>query len=135
MHPLKRRSRKSMSLKAAELAAAVPQVVAHRLTRLAMAGPTLSVRDRKEFQRMVAEKNAAFGEAWSAMGRQTLHAQQAMAVSLWQSMWLPALGGKAPTALATQMHRAALAIAGKGLGPVHRKAMANAKRLARTKLR
>jgi hypothetical protein len=34
-----------------------------------------------------------------------------------------------------QLQHATLGILGKGLGPVHRKAVANAKRLARTKLR
>ena len=45
--------RKTMSLiiKAAELAFAVPQVVAHRVTRMAIAGPSLSERDQKEFRR------------------------------------------------------------------------------------
>jgi hypothetical protein len=34
-----------------------------------------------------------------------------------------------------QVHGATLGVLGKGLAPVHRKAVANAKRLARTKLR
>jgi hypothetical protein len=33
------------------------------------------------------------------------------------------------------LHDAALAVLGKGLAPVHRRAVANAKRLARTRLR
>jgi hypothetical protein len=40
-----------------------------------------------------------------------------------------------PAASAAQWHKAALGVLGKGLTPVHRKAVANAKRLARTKLR
>ena len=53
-----RRARKTQSIvtQAVELAFAVPQVVAHRVTRMAIAGPTLSARDRKEFQRMGAER-------------------------------------------------------------------------------
>ena len=53
---------KPLIAKAAELAFAAPQVVAHRVTRMAIAGPSLSERDRKEFQRMGAEKTAAFSE-------------------------------------------------------------------------
>lgn len=37
--------------------------------------------------------------------------------------------------VAAQLQGAALAMLGKGIAPMHRKAVANAKRLARTKLR
>ena len=37
MPPIKRRTAKSVSTKTAELAMAVPQVVAHRLARMALA--------------------------------------------------------------------------------------------------
>ena len=56
----KARGSRSLAVKAAELAFAVPQVVVHRIIRMALSGPELSARDRKEFERMVAEKNAAF---------------------------------------------------------------------------
>ncbi len=64
----RRRTRKSKSIaaKSMELAIAVPQVVAHRVTRMALAGPRLSDRDRKEFQMMVMEKQTAFAQAWVA---------------------------------------------------------------------
>ena len=81
------RRRKSLSLlaKSAELAIAAPQVIAHRVTRIAIAGPTLSARDRKEFHLMVAEKMAGFGEAWSAMVLQTIRANQTVAVWLFRA--------------------------------------------------
>jgi hypothetical protein len=133
-----RHSRKSKSLaaKSAELAFAVPQVVAHRVTRMAIAGPTLSERDRKEFKLMSDEKTAAFAESWNAMTVHALQANQALASSLMRSMWTP-FPGRQPSAgaIAAQAHRAALDVLDKGLSPVHRKAVANAKRLARTKLR
>ena len=47
----------------AELAWAAPQVVAHRLGRMAQAGPILSDRDRREFTGMVVEKQLAFAQA------------------------------------------------------------------------
>ncbi len=126
----------SLAWKAAELAVAVPQVVAHRMTRMALAGPTLSPRDRKEFQGMVAEKNAAFSAAWTAMAWQTAVAQQTLAASFLTSM-LSAGRGRRPSAAAaaTQWHNAAVGVLGKGLAPVHRQAVANARRLAKTKLR
>ncbi|WP_088281794.1 polyhydroxyalkanoate granule-associated phasin [Ideonella sp. A 288] len=130
------RLRKSQSVtsQAAELAMAVPQVVVHRMTRLAMAGPNVSARDRKEFQLMVEEKQAAFTEAWQAMATQSLHAQGQLAASFMQSLWTPASPHSA-TSLATQMHDATMGVLGKGIAPMHRKAVANAKRLARTRLR
>jgi hypothetical protein len=132
-----RRKRSSLQLQAAELAWAVPQVVAHRLARMAAAGPKPTPRDRKEFARMVAEKHAAFGESWQAMARHTLQAQQSLALSLARAAMTPPSPRRKPAAhaLALQMHQAALSVFGKGLAPVHRRAVANAKRLGRTKLR
>ena len=132
------RRRKSLSLlaKSAELAIAAPQVIAHRVTRMAIAGPMLSARDCKEFHLMVTEKMAGFGEAWSAMVLQTIRANQTAAVSLFRAFLAPSLRRRASTtAVAAQLQSAALDILAKGLAPVHRKAVANAKRLARTKRR
>jgi hypothetical protein len=124
-----------LAVKAAELAFAVPQVVAHRMTRMALSGPKLSARDRKEFDLMVAEKSAAFGESWNAMTVQTARANQALAASFFRSFLSLARGERPSVSSAAQLHKAALGVLGKGLAPVHRKAVANAKRLARTKLR
>src|SRR4051812_38266038 len=78
-----RRSRVSRSLatQAAELALAVPQVVAHRVTRMALSSAKPSPRDRREFERMVAEKNIAFGESWKAMATHAALANQVLAAS------------------------------------------------------
>ena len=132
----RRRANRSLAVKAAELAFAVPQVVAHRVTRMVTSGPKLSSRDRKEFELMVAEKNAAFGESWNAMAVQAVLANQALAASFFKA-FLDATRGKKPSAArsANQLQRAALGVLGKGFAPVHRKAVANAKRLRRTKLR
>ena len=134
--PARRRPSASLSAKTTELALAVPQVVAHRLLRMAHAGPHLSARDRKEFARMVAEKNEAFGAAWQAMAVHGARAQQAFGASLFASFLAVARGRRpSPARSVAQLQHATLGILGKGLGPVHRKAVANAKRLARTKLR
>lgn len=130
------RKSKSLATKSAELAFAVPQVVAHRVARMAIAGPMPSARDRREFKLMSDEKAAAFAESWLAMSRHAMQANQALAASGLQAMWAPFPGRKpAGGHLAAQAQRAALAVLDKGLSPVHRKAVANAKRLARTKLR
>ena len=85
---------------------------------------------------MAAEKNAAFGESWNAMAVQAMLANQALAVSFFKSFLAVGRGKKPSVARsAAQLQRAALGVMGKGLAPVHRKAVANAKRLGRTKLR
>ncbi len=134
--PNRRRRPASLALQSAELAIAVPQVVAHRLSRMAQAGQSPSVRDQREFQRMFSEKGSAFAESWLAMGWQMLRAQQSLMMSFWQSMWWPTLWGR-PTArsLGSQMQRAGWSIAGHGMAPVHRTAVANAKRLSRRRSR
>ena len=133
-----RNARKSTSLavKSAQLAVAAPQVVAHRLTRMALSGPQLSKRDRKEFSMMVHEKQAAFAHAGRDMAVQTIRANQAIAASLWRAFFNPfAYPKPAAKTVAVQMQNAALDVLSKGLAPVHRKAVSNAKRLAKTKLR
>lgn len=133
-----RRTRKNhtLAMKTAELAFAAPQVMAHRLTRMALSGPVPNQRDRDEFRRMSSEKAHAFQQSWQAMWAQAWRAQWAMGAWVMRSMASPAQLRKAtPTALAAQLHGAALGVAHKGLAPVHRKAVANAKRLSRTKLR
>ena len=133
-----RRKRKTVSLavKMAELAFAAPQVVAHRVTRMAVAGPIHSPRDRKEFKRMSAEKAEAFAESWNAMTMQAFSANQALAASYFRALWSPSLRGMPSAgAVTARLQGVALDVLGKGLSPVHRKAVANAKRLGRTKLR
>jgi hypothetical protein len=133
-----RRTRKSKSIavKSMELAMAVPQVVAHRVTRMALAGPKPSERDRKEFQLMVIEKQAAFVQAWSDMAIQAFRANQALPAFMLRFFFTP-FSYKKPSAasVAAQVQNAAIGVLGKGLAPVHRKAVSNAKRLAKTKLR
>ncbi len=70
------------------------------------------------------------------MAAQAALAQRQLAASFFRS-FLSVAKGKKPSAAASasQLHKAALGVLGKGFAPVHRKAVANAKRLARTKLR
>lgn len=102
---------------------------------LALAGPAPSARDRREFRRMSAEKVAAVAESWNAMVRQTLQANQTLALSFLRAFWSLARA-KSSTASATrQAGREVLDIVQQGLAPVHRRAVANAKRLSRTTLK
>jgi len=126
-----KRQSTSLIVKATELAVAVPQVVAHRVTRMALAGAPPTARDQREFRQMGTEKMAAFTESWNAMATQAFRANYVLATSFWRS-WL---SGRPSPFSGSQLHSAALGVLGKGLGPVHRRAVANAKRLARTRLR
>ena len=114
-------------VKLAELGFAAPQVIAHRVNRMALAGPTPSARDRKEFTGMVVEKQVAFAQAWMAMVAEGVRLQQSLALSL--------LTGATPSQHGARMQAAMTRAIGAGRAPVHRKAVSNAKRLARTKRR
>ena len=100
-------------MRAAELALAVPQVVAHRVARMAAAGPWPGASDRREFRTMGTEKIAVFNESWSAMWLHAWRAQLQFGLQLMHWWWSAARIGE------------------HGLKPVHRRAVANAKRLSR----
>lgn len=110
-----------------QLALAVPQVMSHRLSRLALAGAAPSAADRKEFQRMSAEKVAAVSESLNAMALQTMLAQQHAAMSLALACWSPS--PRSAQRLADHLTDATLGVIGAGVTPFHRRATANAKRL------
>ena len=118
-----------------ELALSVPQVFAHRVTRMALAGPQLSDRDRKEFQIMLTEKHAAFAHAWSDMATHAFRENQAFTAYMLRFFFAPlSLKRRSAASTAAQVHRAAIGVFGKGLAPIHRKAVSNARRLAKTRL-
>lgn len=130
------RSTQALTAKTADLTLAAPQVVAHRVTRMALVGPMLSQRDRNEFSRMVTEKIGAFVQAWQAMALQALLAQQALAASAWRMALSPMpWSASSASRAAAQVQDAAASVLDKGLTPVHRTVVANAKRLSRTKFR
>jgi hypothetical protein len=103
-----------------------PQVMAQRLARIAAAGASPSARDRKEFHRMGTEKIAALNEAWTAMAFEAFRANQQLTLSLMQSLWYPWVTSR-------QVSNAALGVLGKGMAPIRRRAVANAKRLGRAR--
>ena len=140
MNVSSRRKAARLGTQASELMLAAPQVVAHRLGRMARAGHRPSVKDQREFHRMGAEKLAAFGEAWQAMTLQMLKSNQRLAASMMRSGWPGAAlrngSMDAPLARAAALwQQAALDILGQGIRPVHRRAVANAKRLGRSRIR
>ena len=128
----RKRTRTPSWLKATEFALAVPQVVSHRLTRMASAGMSPSARDRSEFLRMGTEKVAAFAESWNAMAMEAMRVQQRASILWWRAFWMPWLYGNPNRYAASSMRNAQRRIFGKGMAPIQRRAVANAKRLART---
>ena len=104
-----------------EIGVAAPQVVARRVARMAVAGPVPSARDRREFTAMVVEKQVAFTQSWLAMGMEMFKLQQRL---FWSWMRNPWMAGR-------QLPAMGQSVVAKGLEPVRRKAVANARRLGR----
>jgi hypothetical protein len=143
----------NLAAKMVEMMLASTQVIAHRTSRMAMAGHTPNRRDRREFALMGQEKLEAgtksaqamaahmltMGEFWGAPYRDCLRnyaalvsfansrtASQAIArqATLARALGQSTLGmAKASTSVTRLAHR--------GLRPIHAKAVANAKRLGK----
>ena len=126
------RHSRALARQAVELGFAVPEVVAHRLQRIAFAGFPASVRDQREFHRMSAEKLAAGVESWNAMLLEML--QAGVRLSLWWTPWFwlqSPFVDASPRSAVRRLQHAGLGVLAKGVAPVHRRAVANAKRLRR----
>jgi hypothetical protein len=103
---------------------------------MALAGAHPTARDRREFQLMGAEKVAAFYESWYAMYVQVLRIQLEVAASIVRSMSFPLAHGRPlPSMPRMDVARRGLTVLGKGMAPVRRRAVANARRLGRVRLR
>lgn len=132
MPPRRRSPSERLAHQAFELSVAAPQVVAQRLTRMALAGHAPTARDRDEMMRMGSEKVVAFHESWAAMWMQLWQAQWTMAQSMMSAGLATSMGGSArPSDWMATLPLTATRILSAGLQPVHGKAVANAKRLAR----
>ena len=144
------------ALKAWELWVAVPQVIWHRTSRIAAAGPFPDARDQREFRRMGQEKVEAFSESIGAMTIQMLKLNQEaarFALNQWWAAWLspwsflsgsPLQWFRFPLATvprptigvgAKRVGTSLARVLDKGLAPVHRRATGNARRLRRLKAR
>lgn len=132
--PSRRRTTRAAK-QAVELALAAPQVVAHRTMRMALAGTSPSARDQREFWLMGTEKALALGESWMAMFAEAARVNQQIALSMMRAFWFPWLSPLPTLAQGSaRLQKAALGVLGKGIGPVHRRATGNARRLGRLKL-
>lgn len=125
----------SLAAQAGELLFAVPQVIAQRM---------MQPGNRGEMARMGSEKQDAARDVWYATASQMVRSGQAAGrdwLQAWWKAWMHfcfpwmANGRRAQfpawgmTPL--QLQHATLDVAGQGLAPVHRRAVANAKRLSK----
>ena len=137
-----------------EMSMASAQVIAHRTTRMAVAGPMPNARDREEFTRMGQEKVDAAGESARAMLTHLTSTNLALGARMFGRMMtattaLTSLAAsRTPTQFiarqaklaeamarsrttATELSRSTARLAKRGLEPIHARATANAKRLGK----
>ena len=127
-----RRSPRRLATQAIELSLAAPQVVTHRVLRMASVGMKPTARDRQELLLMGSEKVIAFYQSWMAMWLQTYRAQIQLAQSLAAAAFVPVgRRGRRTRSALRRLPKAAAQVMSAGLAPVHSKAVANAKRLSR----
>jgi hypothetical protein len=141
-----------LASKATEMMWASAQVIAHRTSRMALAGHSPNARDRREFARMGQEKLEAgvksmqamglhwltISEPWAAMAYRDGMRNYAALVSLASSRTAGQIIAR-QAALAQALGQSAVGVANAaasatrlahhGLKPIHATAVANAKRL------
>jgi hypothetical protein len=148
----------TLAMKTWEMMFASAQVIGHRTGRIALAGPAPNARDQREFHLMGQEKIEAAAESIQAVALRMFSMNQQVGLIMFRqmaSMWgsLISLAGSrtlpqmlkayndimnnmmSRTASSmTQLGDSVARTMHKGLTPIHSRATANAKRLARTKL-
>jgi hypothetical protein len=126
---------------ALERSLAAPQVVALRTLGALAAGDKPTARDRREWTRMGTEKVDAFSRASAAIGAQWTRAIVELPLAVWAEWyraWLaasmtPWLVPPRRRALERHWQAAATRALDRGLAPLHRTAVANLRRLRRSK--
>jgi len=146
----------TLGLKAMQMSAAAAQVIAIRTSRMAAHGAHPNAADKREMHRMGAEKVDAFSRAGTALASGAVPLVAGMAMQSWRTgfelmngMTRLAASRTIPQTLARQRQladtlmrggatggqaaasNATARLAHRALAPVHRKATANAKRLAK----
>lgn len=143
-----------LAVKTAEMMLASAQVIAHRTSRMASTGAAPNARDRRELARMGREKIEAGAQSARAMAAHLMRGQQSATAQAFRDMQrgtaaflslatshTPAQNIARQATLARALGQSALSTAGasksaaklaqRGLKPIHAKATANAKRLAK----
>jgi hypothetical protein len=143
-----------LATKTLEMMLASAQVVGHRTSRMALAGPVPNARDRREFALMGQEKIEAVAQSAQAMVAHMMTMSPPWGVLAFRHLlqnaaaFMSLAGSRTPsqliarqTALARALGQSAISMADvaknatqlahRGLKPIHARATANAKRLAR----
>ncbi len=122
----------SFPVQSYELAVATQEVVARRLLQMSTTGINPSSNDHEEFHRMWIEKITVANESWSAMASEVMDYQQKLLdsyASYWMNPWsffaLPV------HTHINHAHNAGNKVLEKGMEPIHRTAVENAKRLSK----
>jgi hypothetical protein len=113
-----------------EVGVTAPIVIGYRLAGMARTGSGSTARDRREVTRMGQEKVDAWSEATIAAGRRLFEANMAMAGLVWRVTW----GGPfSPTAFTARLARLGSGLLTDSVAPVHRRVVANNRRLSRAR--
>jgi hypothetical protein len=126
-----------LAARSAEMYGASSEVIAKRTQRMATMGPNPVASDQREMKRMVQEKADAASEAMEAVGASMAAAyQRAMIKGMDQiisnatSMMLGGKPGRMNLGIdLTEIATTSAKVAKAGMGPYHRRATSNAKRL------
>ena len=114
---------------------AAPQIIALRTLGMLAGGAFPHAPQRRENVRMGAEKLEAYTDAVIAMNAQLARSNVELMTYLVRQWWKSWLQPGSMFSLTTTLQRhwrdAALSVADKGVSPVHRRAVANARRLRR----
>lgn len=144
-----------LAWKTGEMAMAAAQVIGHRTSRLALAGPAPSARDQREFTLMGQEKSAAAVASAQAMGMPMLRMSQQFALLAFNQMLsasaaLLSIGASrapaeaagrqlklvnntlaAPVVAAARLSASTAKVARSVLKPVHKRVKGNVRRLGK----
>lgn len=123
---------KKLMKQTAELAAASPHVIAHRMNQMSLAPFTLSPLAMQEFYTMTTEKMLAAQQSFLAMSAEVATVNQRHMTSMINAFWNPLAMQSSDTFSAIDYQRDSLRVLNKGIAPIRKAAVSNAKRLNKT---
>lgn len=117
-------------MKMREICVTAPPVIGYRLAGMAQAGSQPKARDRREVTRMGQEKLDAWYEVTLATGQRFFEANMALMGLFWRQVWG---GAFSPATLTAKMAEFGPGLLTDSLTPVHRRVVANQRRLSRSR--
>lgn len=110
-----------------EVGVTAPMVIGYRLMGMAPPGTPPTARQRRELNRMGQEKIDAWYEGALVGGQRILAANLALTGLFWRGVWA---GSLSPAAFTATFARLGPQLVTAGVGPVHRRVVANNRRLS-----